>query len=234
MDLLIKRSLSVLSETNEGFCSEAHFQHELALQLAQAKESQRIVVERSYPCRNTERKDIYLDLWIKTKRGSRVGIELKYKTAKTSFLLDGEEVVLQNHLATDLGRYGFWKDVARIESLIRDGELDYGYVIFLTNAPSYWEFEGKYNNGHYTQDRNFYMTGGRLISAGTVLKWDIERGKIKDLENDGKKHWTEKYEPIRLSGHYQIPDWQDFSTDGKFRFLLMKVLCSKMKDLCIR
>lgn len=226
MEDLINRTMTTLAENNDAFCSEAHFQHELALRLAQTGSCKRIVLERSYPDNSFSSKDLYLDVWIKTMTGERIGIELKYKTADASFQIEGESVNLKNHMATDSGRYGFWEDVRRLELLIRDGKLESGYVVFLTNAPSYWEFGGQYKNGNITQDHNFNMVAGRSVGPTALLAWDLGTEKIGKLTAAGKKHWTVDSPVISLSGQYTVPVWRNYSKDGKFKYLLMRVLAS--------
>lgn len=80
--------------------------------------------------------------------GVYVPIELKFKTRMikndsiSTFLRFGEATsvsdIVRNQSAQDLGRYGFWKDVKRLE-LIKDRfkRVDNGIVIFLTNDDNY-------------------------------------------------------------------------------------------------
>lgn len=218
---LIKQTIISLAKNNEAFCSEAHFQHELGMALSRLKICKRIILERS--CRGLQGNDIYLDIWMKTTGGRRIGIELKYKTAETSFFVEGDEVKLRDHMATDGGRYGFWFDVHRLEELIKANKLDLGYVVFLSNAHSYWDFEGEYKNGKKTQDHNFHMVAKRFVAQGATLAWDLRKGSDEKPKKTKGKHWTKNYPPIQLFGEYVVPTWQDFSVGAKFKFLLMEV-----------
>lgn len=221
MEDLIKKALEELGEANEGFCSEAHFQHEFALQLTGIKEFERIILERLYPPENVQGKDIYLDMWMKSKAGKRIGIELKYKTLKKDIeILPGEIIHLKNQRASDIGRYGFWRDVERLERLVQGKKIDIGYAIFLTNDFNYWKSDGKVSKGRKTLDADFSLYSGRKVLG--ELKWGQIKLEAEGLKRDEKKHWTEKYPPIKLSGQYGVPNWKNFRKDGEFRYLLIE------------
>lgn len=115
-------------------------------------------------CKNGERQEMYIDIVVR-KGYEYVPIELKYKTKGAGGILRrfGKEIKETNTLkeqgAQDLGRYGFWKDVHRIE-LVKDWFQNSqvainGIVIFLTNDKSY-----RYCDGKNTKYWNYNMSEG--------------------------------------------------------------------------
>ena len=73
-----------------------------------------------------------------------VPIELKYKKKKLrgDVVLFGQNmgtgVILKGDGARDFGRYGFWKDVRRVELLVKSFEnVKNGIVLFVTNDEAY-------------------------------------------------------------------------------------------------
>lgn len=96
--------------------------------------------------------DGYKDLWdtelrvdILVRKGNEYcPIELKYKTKKietslTRFGVDiADVVIVKDQGAQDLGMYGFWKDVKRIEMVkARFETVKSGLSVFLTNDVAY-------------------------------------------------------------------------------------------------
>ncbi|MCQ2049976.1 MAG: hypothetical protein MJZ22_03110 [Candidatus Saccharibacteria bacterium] len=118
-------------------------------------------MEKVYPW-NTELK---IDIVVK-KDNEYCPIELKYKTRspKTDCMINrfGEQMcsssLVKNQGAQDLGMYGFWKDVYRIELLKRrfPAAVKGGLCIFLTNDNSY-KCKNKKNG---TNDADFSMKEG--------------------------------------------------------------------------
>ena len=85
-----------------------------------------------------------------SQEGVYIPIEIKYKTRtiKNTSISNlprfGEATpitdIIRNQSAQDLGRYGFWKDVKRLELIKkRFKQVDEGIVIFLTNDYNYVE-----------------------------------------------------------------------------------------------
>lgn len=224
MEDLIRKALVSSAKNNQGFCSEAHFQHEFALELVRLKVFKRIILERLYESKSKEGKDIYLDVWGQrnAEDGHRIGIELKYKTAELKFeICSGEFITLKNQFASDVGRYGFWDDVRRLESLIKDGHINLGYVIFLTNDSTYWESNRETLSGVKMLDYNFSLFSDREVSG--ELEWEISKKTKDKLKEEGKKHWTEGGHPlIKLDNKYTVPKWENFG-ETNFQYLLMPV-----------
>ena len=82
-----------------------------------------------------------------------VPVELKYKKKELKGDVElfgqnmGAGIILKGDAAHDFGRYGFWKDVRRIEFLVNSFEkVKNGIVLFLTNDESYKMTPGKNSN----------------------------------------------------------------------------------------
>lgn len=124
-----------------------------------------------------------------------IPIELKYKTAKLSANIDGENYELKNHGAQDIGRYGCLKDIQRLEVLSDILPSYYeGYTIWLTNDASYGKTEKI-----KAVDEQFSIHDG-VIKSGK-LKWSVHAslGTTKGRES-----------PIELKNTYKI-EWNKYS-----------------------
>lgn len=204
--MTVTSALEALSGTRPIFHSEADFQHALAWQLKEVDPSLRMRLERPY---DTALGRVNLDLLVLGEE--RLAIELKYWKKGLDTELGGERFMLKNVGAHDLGRYDFWKDVVRVETLVREGHVDRGFAIALTNDPSYWRAP----TGRETTDRDFRLHEGREV--GGRLAWLPRTG--------GTSKGREA--ALELSGRYSC-DWQPFSQidesrAGIFRMLVITV-----------
>lgn len=143
--------------------------------------------------------------------GRYILIELKYKTCSLKndetekFYRFGEVAklkdVVKNQSAQDLGRYGFWKDVKRIE-LIKQSykKVLGGIAIFVTNDKSYTTApkEQEKKVGYY----DFRMLDNNEISG--ILQWRKD-GKIREV------NIPEAYPNFKLSGTYTL-HWEKYTT----------------------
>ena len=139
----IKITLLELSKTRPIFHSEADFQFALALKLKEKDFDIRL--EKPYLLNN---KKLRLDIEIHNKKFEKYAIELKYKTKKLLTDYNNEEFNLKSHYAQNDGAFLFWKDVYRINQLIKnDKQLNFksGFVIFLTNDNRYYESDEEGN-----------------------------------------------------------------------------------------
>ena len=110
--------------------------------------------------------DLRIDIVVK-KDEEYCPIELKYKTReiKESITRFGEELsditVMKNQSARDLGMYGFWRDVRRVE-LIRNrfDAVKNGLVVFLTNDFGYKDEKNIYSKEKKPNHVNFSMSNG--------------------------------------------------------------------------
>lgn len=138
--------LKKLGTSRPAFCSEADFQlsfsWELKTYLAQRQNgSYEIFLERRF---ETDTKDCYVDICLESEEELYL-IELKYKTIKDSVFVSnrlGSKHILKEQAANDLGRYGYLKDIHRIEKILRkrnDKTIKKGFAIILTNDSKYYK-----------------------------------------------------------------------------------------------
>lgn len=123
------------------FENESQFQFDLAWvireKLNEMNEPYKVSLER----RINEKVNEYIDIVIEIGE-QYIPIELKYKLAdkRVEYELSGNKIVTTSAQgAADNGCYDFWKDVKRIEDIIRnDSNVKKGFVIIMTNYPLYW------------------------------------------------------------------------------------------------
>lgn len=127
-------------------------------------------------------------------------------------LSEKDKFELKNQYASDLGRYGFWPDVWRLEQLIRLEQIDFGFSIFLSNDHSYQDRPVN-NNGSKRLDEKFNLASNECVSG--VLEWMQKTSG----------HWTNDYPQFELADQYRVPAWNAFGKDEKlgFKYLLMPV-----------
>jgi hypothetical protein len=151
-----------------------------------------------------------VDLSIRTQNRV-IPIELKYKT-KSAEVHDtrfNEKFRLARQGDYDRGMYGFIEDISNLETLVDEYDT-YGYAIFLTNDPNYWETK----EGAVYDPLRIY--DGRVLEG--ELNWTEERS------------WNQGRDSICLDHRYEL-DWIDYSyrpdivVDGanEFRALTVKV-----------
>lgn len=151
-----------------------------------------------YPWRTKDGKlqEMYVDIVVNDDK-EWVPIEVKYKTRGLveDGLLFGHPTknlsILKNQGAQDLGMYGFWKDVRRVEMLCKTyPTVKNGIAIFVTNDPYYVESP----KGKEADKVNYYafrMTEGR--TALGRMAWMNENCKI-----------AASYPAFKLDGQYTI------------------------------
>ncbi len=203
----LSKLLKELSVTRPIFHSERDFQHELAWLIHKKGHSVRL----EFPIRHNNKKNTYLDILVNPKSKHPIGIELKYKTKKiNNFKIGNEKFSLTNHAAVPLGRYDFWFDVFRLETLFKLKIISVGYAIFLTNDSAYWNSARKNTNG-------FNFTMHKRDNVKGILKWNIEP-KIKSV---GKN----RMHNIKLNGNYNLK-WNTYSrnfNNVNLNFLILEV-----------
>ena len=109
-----------------------------------------------------------------------VPIEIKYKTRRlnTATTIFNQLVsnvdILCDQGAQDLGRYGFWKDIYRLE-LVRNtfAAVRNGIALFVTNDPAYINNTNDPHVNYY----DFHMKDGRTNVSGP-LDWQNNNSKI--------------------------------------------------------
>lgn len=180
--------------------NERDFQMHLATYLKERDTYDDVDLEYFVP---TNQLDGYKELWdtelrvdILVRKGNEFcPIELKYKTKKiktslTRFGVDIPDVVIvKDQGAQDLGMYGFWKDVKRIEMVkARFKTVKSGLSVFLTNDVAYMKPTRENSN-----NKEFTMCEGLNSSS---KHWQRET-KISlahrgfDLSRDYLVEWNE-------------------------------------------
>ena len=115
------------------------------------------IKEKLFVKDNYKSQNLYIDIVVE-KDGEFLPIELKYKTVPLNNDISclGETVkglnLLKNHGARDLGAYDFWRDVNRIECLVKHFEnVKNGIALFLTNDQGYWTLPKDGTNPNYAK-----------------------------------------------------------------------------------
>lgn len=154
-------------------------------------------------------KNISIDLVV-VKNGEYVPIELKYKTR--SLPKDSEidrfgvslkaDAIIKNQSAQDLGRYGFWKDVKRLEQINeRYKNVIGGIAVFVTNDESYTKKPKNSSVGYY----DFRMFPGEKIgNTGSMnsLTW-----RKDGIQYEPKKKSSCSF---KLKSMYIVPEWKNY------------------------
>lgn len=155
---------------------------------------------------------MYLDIYIWGQDGRRTGIELKYWTKKANFEVGDEPFRLRDQGAHDICRYDFVKDIGRLERLISADVLDDGWVVALTNDPSYWSPSTRPD----TIDAAFRLSDGRTLEG--QMGWASHAGSGTTRGRSAVHD---------LAGRYEV-SWRDYSSvrdarPGTFRCLALPV-----------
>lgn len=195
--------------------NERDFQMHLATYFKETGHYDDVDLEYFVP---TNMLDGYKELWdselrldILVRKGAEYcPVELKYKTKqiKSSLKRFGVEVnnvvIVKNQGAQDLGMYGFWKDVKRIEMLKEKFDaIKSGLSVFLTNDEFY-----KKPSRETSNNREFCMCEGI---------------------NSRSKHWqrdskiTVGYKGFDLSKEYHIT-WDKANFGGyQFHYCIVEI-----------
>ncbi len=210
---IIQNSIDELKIERPVFCSEADFQHSLAIKISnQNHDLSRIRLEKLIPLKEDKRN--YVDLFLDFKDFKAV-LELKYKTKKEIIFHDNEEFNLLGHGAQNLGSYAFFKDIQDIESLINKKQIDMGLCLFLTNDSYYWR-----EHPRESITKQFRISDNRKV-GNEVLNWV----KTKKTDPD-KKEWTKRYPRLTMKNNYDFL-WKEYSNlDNQhlFKYLLIPII----------
>lgn len=199
--------VAFIGDNKKLLFNERDFQTQLAVWLQLCGNSyDNISLEYYVPRKKLEpdyiwNQELRLDIVVE-KEGKFVPVELKYKTQKARANmprfgehLDGKCDVLKDQSAQDLGMYGFWKDVRRIE-LVRKrfSNVAGGLAVFLTNDAAYTK-EPKETSNH----RAFSMSAGPhpakkawLFPDSKAAKEDAKKFPAFTLERDYAIRWDKK------------------------------------------
>jgi hypothetical protein len=128
-------------------------------------------------------------------------------------LVENEQYALRSQTAQDLGRYDFIKDIGRVENIVTDrAPRASGYVILLTNDPSYWT-QSRNDN---TADVRFRLHEGNTLHGGLGWGAGASAGTTRGRE-----------ELLQIGGSYAL-QWEDYSrvgggSYGELRYLVVEV-----------
>ena len=206
MKAAIERALSVLSRTRPAFHSEADFQHALAWTIREQNPDYSLRLE--VPLRGPA--NAHLDLLIMSERST--ALELKYHKGALKTSVAGEEYDLTGTAPRDVARYGFLKDIQRLERFVLEYSISSGFALMLTNDLRLW------SDSEIDQriDKEFDLSEGHTIKGH--LNWAAHASVGSRI--DGSKG-------IELSGKYRCT-WHRYSIvpnakHGEFKYLLIQV-----------
>lgn len=208
----------------ELFFNERDFQMHLALWLIKTGHYEDVDVEYAVPLKmldnlpkRTPMESIYpweselkVDIVVK-KNNEYIPIELKYKTKsvfKKTIDRFGESIesssIIKNQGAQDLGKYGFWKDVYRLELLKKrfHSVIQNGICIFLTNDLTYT----KQNKKENANDVAFSMCEGY---HNYRKHWALDTSKI-----------AKSYPNFSLEKDYYIK-WENSANECMYTIILI-------------
>lgn len=206
-------------KSSDVFCNECDLQLQLARYLScsykihleyfipysavEAQMKSKLLSEHDYKPQN-----LYIDIVVE-KDGEFLPIELKYKTMpiNAEVYRFGEKLekveILKNHGARDLGAYDFWRDVSRIECLIkRFNNVKNGIALFVTNDQGYWTLPKMGTNPNYA---NFSMQDGAHSREKT---WQ------------GNTAMSAARPSFNVNKEYELV-WEDY--DLPFRYCLLQI-----------
>ena len=199
--------LSGLAAVRPIFHSEADFQFALAWQWRAHVPEAAVRLEYPLPSEGAGRR--YADLWVR-HAGVTTHVELKCWKRSLHIVSGGETFDLRGEGPQDLARYDFAKDLERVEQVIRSGHADRGFVVALTNDPSYWN-----PNPRPTADAAFRLQEGRVLAGELAWGPRAGAGTVKGRE-----------QAVRLDSRYQCR-WAPYSQiggpHGEFRCLSVAV-----------
>ena len=203
---LINALMNDLARDRPIFHSEADFQHALACRIHDAMPDGRVRLEyKPFPL---ERKRLHLDVWLPD---IGVAMELKYSTKKFKFEHEGEIFELREG-APDVARYGFLKDIERLESLFKLPNVRAGFSVLLTNNPACWRLPKKPTAIGFS----FRLYDGITVRGEMAHQPRAAPGGIKGIAD-----------PVCLQHAYDL-QWQDYADlgdeaqGGKFRYLAIQ------------
>ena len=114
------------------FHSEADFQHAVAWKIRE--QNPNFSVRLEVPLRGVS--NSHLDVLITSPEPT--AIELKYHKGALKTSIGSEDFILTGTAPRDVARYGFLKDIERLERFVRDFSLSSGFALILTNDQHLW------------------------------------------------------------------------------------------------
>lgn len=148
-------------------------------------------------------------------------IELKYKTKNVELLnhtrfeetYDKECKIIKDQAAQDLGRYGFWRDVRRLEiTSAAFKNVVGGIAIFLTNDDNYSKCPK--TNSRKVQYRDFAMN----VSERSKGEMAWRHNENDEVFNAEENKWKD-YPNFRISNSYKI-EYKKFDVQNYYCWIL--------------
>lgn len=208
----IFNAMKTLSDKRPIFHSEADFQFSLGWELKRLNNDFQIIMERPFQFEDKSKKHPKIELDLLIENGlEKYGIELKYVTKKLNTKIGKEKFELKDHMATNLRRYDFYKDINRLEYLKTNNEINKGYVIFLTNVDSYQKNE---TSG---MAKEFNFADGCKIIPKDEYYWIGEKINEKSIGSS-------RNENIKIEQQYDCR-WSKYSTidNHVFKYILLEI-----------
>jgi len=204
MRAAIQECLSALADQRPVFHSEADFQFAFAWKIRE--QNPEYSVRLAVPLGKTE--NAHIDVLIKAKE--KVGVEVKYHKSGLTTTVNSESFVFTGTAPRDVARYGFLKDIERLEKFVPDFCAS-GFALMLTNDARLWADPGIARR----IDREFDLSEQHILTG--KLNWAEQASPGSRLGGD---------KGIQLKGRYTC-NWQEFSRvdgkNGQFRYLLIEV-----------
>lgn len=214
----LRQNIYRVSQRRPVFHSEADFQHELALELAQTGYRVRLEVPRSLVLNGTPVR-AELDLLVQKYDGEPAWtvIELKYVKVATVITHQGEVYDLAGTWGTNLSRFDALADLRRVEGIVGAGLAAQGHAVFLTNAADAWNVDV---SARGIMAEQFSLHAGRGLPAGVPMDWEPANPAVSSVT----RKRLAPYAPITLA-RAQTCTWTPYSafpvTAGEFKYLLL-------------
>ena len=208
MTLDIHGLMQELSNSRPIFHSEADFQHALAWHIHNMMPNSQVRLE--YPNRHDD-STRYLDVWLPQEK---IAIELKYPTRELELNRDSEHFRLVSHYDQRYRRYGFIKDIQRLEQVVKERDASGGFAVLLTNDAYYWKSPIK--SWRTKSDGDFRLHEGRKVT-----------GRLAWSESARERTEGNRRESIGIAGSYVLR-WRKYSNfvgeeNGRFQYLAVAV-----------
>lgn len=216
----IVKILSNLAKERPIFHNEKDFQLALAWRIHEECHNLNVRLEKKINIQddiiNPTESDRFFDIFLFNDQNIVI-IEIKYKTSKFHYEIDGETFELKEQNARDQGRFDFIKDIIRIEralDIYKSENINcLGFSIMITNDSLYWE-KIKNENAKF-KDIDFRIHQGKTLKGVLKWKYDPSKGTISGREY-----------PLILAGEYSL-NWRTYSDlkeVGLFKYLLVKIV----------
>jgi hypothetical protein len=197
-----------LARSRPVFHSEADFLHALAWQIHLRDPGSVVRLEQRI------QPSLYVDL-VLNHGGTRTAFELTYLTRAVTTTNAGEAFNLRHDGAQEQGRYDVVGDLARIEHLVNGHHAAVGFVVVLTNDPSYWETPA---SAAPSIDDAFRIHEGNRLSG--TRAWAANAALVAIHNRELAHHLHAEY----AAGWRDYADVGDGDARGHFRYLAIEVL----------